>query len=69
MMIKKDHCIDVKWSEDKFVILSLYVDNIPLARNDKGFVITIKENLSSNFEMKVMREATYILGVKIEIDW
>ena len=50
------------------MILSLYVDDILLVRNDKGLVITIKEWLSSNFEMKDMGETTYILGVKIERD-
>ena len=58
----------IKWSKDKFMILFLYVDNILLAGNDKGLVITIKEWLSSNFEMKDMGEAAYILGVKIERD-
>lgn len=66
-MIEEDHCVYVKRSKDKFMILSLYVDNILLAGNDKVLVITIKEWLSSNFEMD-MGEAAYILGVKIERD-
>ena len=64
-MIDEDHCVYVKRSEDKFVILSLYVDDILLAGNDIRFLVTIKEWLSSNFEMKDMGEAAFILGVKI----
>ena len=67
-MIDEDHCVYVKRSNDNFVILSLYVDDILLAGNDIGFLITIKEWLSSNFEMKDMGEAAFILGVKIQRD-
>jgi Reverse transcriptase (RNA-dependent DNA polymerase) len=67
-MIDEDHCVYVKISKNKFVILSLYVDDILLASNNKEYVQTIKEWLSSNFDMKDMGEASYILGVKIERD-
>ena len=69
MMIDEDHCIYANHLESKFVILSLYIDDIPLARNDKKFVVIIKEWWSSNFEMKDMREATYVLCVKIYRDY
>lgn len=55
-------------SKDKYVILSLYVDNILLVGNDQEFFFAIKKSLSSNFEMKGMGEAAYILSVKIERD-
>jgi hypothetical protein len=42
-MIEKDHCVYVKRSEGSFIILSLYVDDILLAENDKEFIKTIKE--------------------------
>lgn len=55
----------VKRSEEGFVILSLYVDVILIARNDMELIVTTKGWLSSNFEMKDMGEANYVLGVKI----
>ena len=64
-MIDEDHCVYVKISKNKFVILSLYVDDILLAKNDKEYLLTVKAWLSSNFEIKDMGEAAYILGVKI----
>ena len=64
-MIDEDHYEYVKRSNDKFVIISLYVDNILLVGNDKE---SIKEWLSSDFEMKDLGEAVYILGVKIKRD-
>jgi Reverse transcriptase (RNA-dependent DNA polymerase) len=67
-MIDEDHYVYVKRSKDKFVILSLYMDDILLASNNKKYVQTIKEWLSSNFDMKDMDEASYILRVKIERD-
>ena len=67
-MIEEDHCSYVKWSKRKFVILSLYVDDILLAGNDKQYLLSIKEWLQSNFEMKDLGEADFILGVKIHRD-
>ena len=62
-MIEEDHCVYVKRSNGSFIILSLYVDDILLASDDIEMIITIKGWLSSNFEMKDMGEANYILGV------
>ena len=67
-MIEEDYCAYVKWLKRKFVILSLYVDDILLAGNDKRYLLSIKEWLSSNFKMKDMGEANFILGVKIHRD-
>ena len=64
-MIEEDHCVYVKRSKGSFIILSLYVDDILLASNDMEMIIATKGWLSSNFEMKDMGEADYILGVKI----
>ena len=46
----------------------LYVDDILLARNSKEMIDTTKRWLSSNFEIKNMGEASYVLGVKIVRD-
>ena len=64
-MIEEDHCVYVKRSKDNFARLSLYVDDILLAANSKEFIKTVKDWLYSNFDMKDMGEAAYILGVKI----
>uniref|UniRef100_A0A2N9IEQ3 Reverse transcriptase Ty1/copia-type domain-containing protein n=1 Tax=Fagus sylvatica TaxID=28930 RepID=A0A2N9IEQ3_FAGSY len=59
LMIEEDHCVYVN------IILSLYVDDIQLAGNNKEFIKTIKEWLSSTFKMKDMIEASFVFGVKI----
>ena len=66
--MKEDHCVYLKRSNSGFVILSLYVDDILLVENNKEMIDTIKKLLSSNFEMKDMGEASYVLGVKIVRD-
>ena len=58
----------MKRSNSDFVILSLYVDGILLAGNSKEMIDTAKKWLSSNFEMKDMGEASYVLNVKIVRD-
>ena len=42
-MIKEDHCIYIKQFGDDFVILSLYVDDILLARTSLKLVNTIND--------------------------
>ena len=53
-MMGEDHCVYVKRSNDKFMILTLYVDDILLAGNNMEYPLTIKEWLSFNFQMKDM---------------
>jgi hypothetical protein len=64
-MMKEDHCVYLKLSNNNFIIVSLYVDDILIAGNSKEMIDTTKRWLSSNFEMKDMGEANYVLGVKI----
>ena len=67
-MMEEDHCMYLKRSNNGIVILSLYVDDILLVGNSKEMIDTTKKWLSSNFEMKDMGEASYVLGVKIVRD-
>ena len=64
-MMEEDHCVYIKRSNIGFIILSLYVDDILIAGSDKKLIYFTKKWLSSNFEMKNMGEASYVLGVKI----
>ena len=41
-MIEEDHCVYIKRSKDKLVILSLYVDDILIAGNSKEYILEIK---------------------------
>ena len=41
-MIEEDHCVYIKRSKDKFVVLSLYVDEILMARNNVKYIKEIK---------------------------
>src|SRR5436189_6313179 len=64
-MIEQDHCVYLKRSKAGFLILTLYVDDILMASNDKKLVEETKVWLSSQFDMKDMGEAAYVLRVKI----
>ena len=64
-MMDEEYCVYVKRSNDKFMILTLYMDDILLAENNVEYLLTIKEWLSFNFQMNDMGEASYIFGVKI----
>ena len=48
--------------------LILYVDDILLIGNDIEFLDSIKGYLNTNFSMKDLGKATYVLGIKIYRD-
>ncbi|KAF3620293.1 hypothetical protein FXO38_32441 [Capsicum annuum] len=63
-----DHCIYLKISENKFIILTLYVDDILLASNNSGLLHEIKHSLNKMFDMKDLGEASFVLGIEIRRD-
>jgi hypothetical protein len=63
-----DNCVYIKIKGSMFIILILYVDNILLASSDKNLLHETKGFLSSNFDMKDLGDASYVLGIKIHRD-
>ncbi|KAL0402063.1 UNVERIFIED_CONTAM: Retrovirus-related Pol polyprotein from transposon RE2 [Sesamum latifolium] len=65
--IKNDYdpCIYKKISGSSVAYLVLYVDDILLIGNDVKMLGDLKAWLSTQFSMKNMGEASYILGIKI----
>jgi len=49
----------------RFFFLILYVDDILLATNDLGLLHETEKFLSSNFEIKDMGEASYVIRIEI----
>ena len=47
------------------MFLVLYVDDFLLIRNDVGVMSSVKVWLSSQFDMKDLGEANFILGIKL----
>jgi hypothetical protein len=62
---KEDNCIYVKFRSGKFIFLIMYVDDILLASSDVSLLLEIKRFLSSNFDMKDLGEASFVLGIEI----
>ena len=60
-----NRCIHLKVSRSKFIMLVLYIDDILVATNDLCLLHDTKRYLSNNFEIKDMREASYVIGIKI----
>ena len=64
-MVSEDHCVYVKKTNVGIMFLTLYVDDILVARSDLEIINTTKRWLSSVFEMKDMGEVRYVLEVEI----
>ena len=64
----EDNCIYAKFKSGKFIFLILYVDDILLASSDVGLLLETKKFMSSNFDMKDLSEASFVLGIEIHRD-
>jgi hypothetical protein len=62
---EEDNCIYAKFRSWKFIFLILYVDDILLASSDVNLLLQIKKFLSSNFDIKDLGEASFVLGIEI----
>jgi hypothetical protein len=65
---EEDNCIYAKFKNGEFVFLILYVDDILLASSDVSLLLETKRFLSSNFDMKDLGEASFVLRIKIHRD-
>jgi hypothetical protein len=63
-----DNCIYVKFKNEKYIFLILYIDDILLASSDASLLLETKRFLSSNFDIKDLGEASFILGIEIHQD-
>ena len=60
-----DKCVYVKDTENSYVILCLYVDDMLIVGSDDKMIKSTKNMLNSRFDMKDMGLADVILGKKI----
>jgi hypothetical protein len=60
-----DNCVYIKIKGSMFIILILYVDDILLTSSDKNLLHETNGFLSSNFDMKDLGDASYVLGIEI----
>jgi hypothetical protein len=58
----------VKFRSEKFIFLILYVDDILLTSSDVSLQMETNSFLSSNFDMKDLGKASFILEIEIHRD-
>ena len=62
----EDLCLYVKHpSNDKVIMLILYVDDMLIARHDKKDIQNLQKKLCKHFDMKDFGDANHILGMCI----
>ena len=64
----EDNCVYAKFKNGKYIFLILYVDDILLANSDVNLLLQTKKFSSSNFDMKDLGEASFVLGIEIHRD-
>ena len=66
---REDHCLYTKTlSDGSLLILVLYVDDMLIAGKSTHEIAHLKQKLHENFVMKDLRDASYILGMRITRD-
>ena len=60
-----DHCCYVKFFDNFYIILLLYVDDMLIAGSSIDEINNLKKQLSKQFAMKDLGVAKQILGMKI----
>ena len=58
-------CVYKMCERSMVIFLILYVDDILLIGNDVGALSIVKIMLANYFDIKDLRETSYILGIKI----
>ena len=64
----EEFCVYKKLSGSSIAFLVIYVDGILILGNDVKLLESVKEYLNSQFSMKDLGEAAYILGIIIYRD-
>ena len=59
-----ESCVYKRHRDKEVMFLMLYVDDILLIGNDVGVMSSLKVQLLSQFDMKDLGEANFILGIK-----
>jgi hypothetical protein len=65
---EEDNYIYAKFKNGKFIFLILYVDDILLTSSDVSLLLETKRFLTSNFDMKDLSEASFVVVIEIHRD-
>ena len=60
-----DHTMFVKFLNEKFLVILVYVDDILIAITDDAMVNELKQRLSSAFKLRDLGAPKYFLGLEI----
>src|SRR4029077_10356462 len=66
--VEGDYGLYVIWNDDVKCIIALYVDDLLIACNSVPYMESVKQELHSEYEMKDVGEARFVLGIAIERD-
>jgi hypothetical protein len=64
----EDNCVYAKFKNGKYIFLIMYVNDILLTSSDVNLLLETKKFLFSNFDMKDLGEASFVLGIEIHRD-
>jgi hypothetical protein len=63
-----DRCIYIRQQQSTFILLSLYVDDLLIACNRLAELKQFKKQLTREFDMEDLGEASFVLGIEIVRD-
>ena len=66
--LASDPCVYIKRTESSYIIIALYVDDLVLAASTLSELQALKTNLTAEFDMEDLGEASFVLGIEIVRD-
>jgi hypothetical protein len=63
--LASDQCVYIMRTETSLIIIALYVDDLVLAASNLDELKKLKADLTSEFDMEDLGEATFVLGIEI----
>lgn len=63
---KQDPCLFIKREGENLVLVTVYVDDLLIASNNKSWITKIKKSLAKSFEMKDLGPVNVCLGIEFQ---
>jgi hypothetical protein len=60
-----DHCVYIKWVDNCFILIVLYVDDLIIASNSIALTADFKKEVSARYKMKDLGELHWCLGMRV----
>ena len=63
-----EHTVFYKYMGEDMLIIAVDIDNLTMAGNMKGTILSFKDQLHEVFKIKYLRDLCWLLGIEVKRD-